>query len=74
MTPFERARHATDAAVRAAWHARRSEPYAEDGITVERALGEAGAAPRDPAAREAATKTAHALDDARRLTGDLRPE
>ena len=27
-----------------------------------------------PAAREAATKTAHALDDARRLTGDLRPE
>jgi hypothetical protein len=43
MTPLERARHATDAAVRAAWNARRPEPYAEDGITVERALDEAGA-------------------------------
>jgi hypothetical protein len=36
------------------------------------------AAPRDPAAREAATKAEHALgfalDDARRLTGGPRPE
>jgi len=43
VTPKERAQHATDAAVRAAWRTRRPEPYAEDGITVERALDEAGA-------------------------------
>lgn len=143
MTPHERAARLSDAEVRAAWRkatvAGRVEPFAEDGLTVERALDEAGLdvlarfscadpvlhlaldadlllvvamdadgpvaitleegptvaglkaaayavldaldyaeEPRVPAAREAATKTEHALgfalDDARRLTGGTRPE
>lgn len=42
MTPRQRAARLTDADVRAAWKAATPEPFAEDGISVERAMEEAG--------------------------------